>query len=305
VSIQDLVDDARNSIKGDVVALIDERRFAAAEKELKAFAFWHAVGKRKPLWEHQRRAIETTVAYLIADPHLPERPALREAALLKLPTGTGKSGIVAVLARCLPQIKRTLVLTPRHSLVGQMKDDIRFRFWGRLGYDVTDGTTYTADAKTAGAELGAVYVETLVPSRGEMILQHVPGSERAVLVGTYQALDLIRRRSKETRADRAPKRKLAEDLLKLLASFDLVLVDEGHYEPAVSWSKGVRDLNRPTVLLSATPYRNDFKSFRVNGRFVSTILTVMPSMHTSFEKSPSFPHRRLDTVRHPLDSSLV
>ena len=89
-----------------------------------------------------------------------------------------------------------------------------------------------------------------------------------MLVGTYQALDLIRRRSKDARPDRAAKRKSAEDLLKLLASFDLILVDEGHYEPAVSWSKGVRELNRPTVLLSATPYRNDFKSFRVRGRFV-------------------------------------
>ena len=46
-------------------------------------------------------------------------------------------------------------------------------------------------------------------------------------------------------------------------SFDLVIVDEGHYEPAVSWSRGVREFNLPTVLLSATPYRNDYKSFRV------------------------------------------
>ncbi|MGO9575710.1 MAG: DEAD/DEAH box helicase [Terriglobales bacterium] len=128
--------------------------------------------------------------------------------------------------------------------------------------------TYTADAATAGADLSAVRVETLLPSRSDIILQHLPGSERAVLVGTYQALDMIRRRSKDARPERAAKRKSAEDLLKLLATFDLILVDEGHYEPAVSWSKGVRELNRPTVLLSATPYRNDFKSFRVQGRFV-------------------------------------
>jgi hypothetical protein len=51
-------------------------------------------------------------------------------------------------------------------------------------------------------------------------------------------------------------------------SFDLVIVDEGHYEPAVSWSRGVRDFNLPTLLLSATPYRNDYKSFRVRGRYV-------------------------------------
>jgi hypothetical protein len=30
----------------------------------------------------------------------------------------------------------------------------------------------------------------------------------------------------------------------------------------------VREFNLPTVLLSATPYRNDYKSFRVRGRFL-------------------------------------
>jgi superfamily II DNA or RNA helicase len=193
---------------------------------------------------------------------------VREAALLKLPTGTGKSGIVAVLARCLPKVKRALILTPRESLVVQMSDDVRYRFWGHLGYDVTIGKTFTADATEFGAELMDVYVETLLPSHSDTILHHVPVSDRALLVGTYQALDLIRRRAKDTRPQRATKQKAAENLLKLLGTFDLVVVDEGHYEPAVSWSKGVRELNRPTVLLSATPYRNDFKSFRVRGRFV-------------------------------------
>jgi hypothetical protein len=42
-------------------------------------------------WAHQRTTIETVSAYLAADPHLPEKPAVREAALLKLPTGTRKS----------------------------------------------------------------------------------------------------------------------------------------------------------------------------------------------------------------------
>jgi hypothetical protein len=51
-------------------------------------------------------------------------------------------------------------------------------------------------------------------------------------------------------------------------TFDLVVVDEGHYEPAPSWSRTVRRFDRPTILFSATPFRNDYKSFRVRGRFV-------------------------------------
>jgi superfamily II DNA or RNA helicase len=268
MSIKSLIDDQRTSINEDIASLVDEPAFSAALRHLSHFAFWTAMPRRKALWEHQRAAIETMLAYLCADPHLPERPQVREAALLKLPTGTGKSGIVAVLARCLPKVKRALILTPRESLVVQMSDDVRYRFWGHLGYDVTIGKTFTADATEFGAELMDVYVETLLPSHSDTILHHVPVSDRALLVGTYQALDLIRRRAKDTRPQRATKQKAAENLLKLLGTFDLVVVDEGHYEPAVSWSKGVRELNRPTVLLSATPYRNDFKSFRVRGRFV-------------------------------------
>lgn len=52
-----------------------------------------------------------------------------------------------------------------------------------------------------------------------------------------------------------------------LATFDLVIVDEGHYEPAYIWSQCIRQLARPTVLFSATPYRNDFKYFAVKGNF--------------------------------------
>jgi superfamily II DNA or RNA helicase len=268
MSIRNLINDTRTSIDPDTALMIDAADFAATLKHISQFAFWTPTGRKRALWEHQQRAIEITLAYLSANPYLPERLDVREAGLLKLPTGTGKSGIVAVLARCLPKVKRILVLTPRQSLVAQMSDDVRFRFWGHLGYDVTDGKTFTASPSEIGAELAEIYVQTLLPSHSDIILHHVPASDRAVLVGTYQALDLIRRRAKDARPERAAKKKSADQILKLLETFDLVLVDEGHYEPAVSWSKGVRDLNRPTVLLSATPYRNDFKSFRVRGRFV-------------------------------------
>jgi superfamily II DNA or RNA helicase len=234
MSIRDLINDPRTSIDKDVALMVDAAPFSAALQHISQFAFWSATGKKKPLWEHQQRAIETTLAYLSADPYLPERPRVREAALLKLPTGTGKSGIVTVLARCLPNVKNVLVLTPRQSLVSQMSDDVRFRFWGHLGYDVTTGKTFTADASVIGAKLANVYVETLLPSHSDIILHHAPASDRVVLVGTYQALDLIRRRAKDPRPEREAKQKSALEMLRLLGAFDLVLVDEGHYEPAIS-----------------------------------------------------------------------
>jgi superfamily II DNA or RNA helicase len=270
MALTDLINDRRTSIDSDVSKQVDRTRFGAMLRHLEPFHFWTPPRhpKRKPLYEHQRTAIETVLAYLAADPHIPERPTLREAALLKLPTGTGKSGIVTVLARCLPDIKRILVLTPRKSLVAQMKDDVRFRFWGHLDYSIEERKTFTATAAEMGRELRPIYVDTLLPARIPQILAHTPRSERTVLVGTYQALDLIRRQSCDMRPNQDTARAEAMSVLSLLKSFDLVLVDEGHYEPAISWSKGVRELNLPTVLLSATPYRNDFKSFRVRGNFV-------------------------------------
>src|SRR5258707_6059557 len=150
MSIQDLIDDPRTSIDADTASIVDAPAFSAALRHISQFAFWTTTARKKALWEHQQTAIETTLAYLSADPHLPERPLVREAALLKLPTGTGKSGIVAVLGRCLPLVNRTLVLTPRESLVEQMSDDVRYRFWRHLGYAVQEGSTFTADASMMG-----------------------------------------------------------------------------------------------------------------------------------------------------------
>lgn len=93
-----------------------------------------------------------------------------------------------------------------------------------------------------------------------------PDSDRIILVGTHQALSDIRNiaRDREDRQSGVA----AELITSIKEDFDLVVVDEGHYEPAISWSQGVRDFNLPTVLLSATPYRNDYKSFRVRGRYL-------------------------------------
>jgi hypothetical protein len=51
---------------------------------------------------------------------------------------------------------------------------------------------------------------------------------------------------------------------KLRAWCNLVLVDEGHREPAPRWAEAVRELDSSTVLFTATPYRNDLQLFDVD-----------------------------------------
>src|SRR5262249_25753688 len=50
-------------------------------------------------------------------------------------------------------------------------------------------------------------------------------------------------------------------------AIDLVLFDEGHSEPALTWAKAVRDLERKIILFTATPYRNDYRKFKVDENF--------------------------------------
>lgn len=260
--LDDLVADKRTSISEATKPLVDRAAFRRDAAQLGRLRFWSATGPAPHLWEHQKAAIGTVVAYLNANRAIPERPEHQEAALLKLPTGTGKSGIIAVLARCLPTVRKVLVLTPREALTKQLLNDIRYRFWGHIGYEVTEGHLFTASVDEFGAELETVYTETFLPSRCAAMVTHLETADRTILVGTHQALDAIRRTAAEDEGLQA------QLLDRIRGTFDVVIVDEGHYEPAVSWSRGVREFDLPTVLLSATPYRNDYKSFRVRGRFL-------------------------------------
>ncbi|PTC00789.1 hypothetical protein C9975_05635 [Thalassospira xiamenensis] len=219
------------------------------------------------LWEHQRIAISTSVAYLCGEKSLPERIEHKEAALLKLPTGTGKSGIVSVLARCLPNVTKVLILTPRTALVEQLISDIRCRFWKHMGYPVPETDLFLGSSDMTGNALDSAYINQLLPSRVLQVNAHLRDEEagRVILVGTHQALGAIRNGAYDPDEPNESYRLILSEIKN---SFDLVIVDEAHYEPAISWSRGVRDFNLPTILMSATPYRNDYKSFRVRGRYL-------------------------------------
>jgi len=264
--LDDLVADARTSLDESIKEMIDRPAFRDDMNRLGRYAFWTNAENRPHLWDHQKAAIGTVVAYLNGDKSIPERPDHIEAALLKLPTGTGKSGIIAVVARCLPRVRKVLVLTPREALTKQLLRDVQYRFWGHIGYHVQESQLFAATAETIGAELQAAYTDTFLPSHCNDMFTHLNEADRVVLVGTHQALDKIRRAALDD--DDASAGVCKELLHRIKETFQLIIVDEGHYEPAISWSRGVREFNLPTILLSATPYRNDYKSFRVRGRYL-------------------------------------
>ncbi|MDF0522945.1 DEAD/DEAH box helicase family protein [Bradyrhizobium yuanmingense] len=250
---------------------IDGSRFSKLNSHLSGFTFRRSnPTRRRKIWEPQEAALGMVAAYLCADRRLPLEEIANEAALVKMPTGTGKSAVITVLCRCLPMIRRALVLTPREALTDQLYRYVRRGFWSRMDYVVDDQALFSDEnGRATGNPVPSAYIAKLLPSTVKSILDADPTQERMVLVGTLQAMDMIRRDAQKAIEPSPTTDSLrAADLLKLIGKFDLVVVDEGHYEPAISWSRAIRDADLPTVLFSATPYRNDYKSFRVRGRFV-------------------------------------
>ncbi len=273
------------AIKGAV----EEQYFEQAMTALMSQKFWTAATDStsyRPtngLWAPQRRAVGTAVAYLGAV----EGTTPTESALIKMPTGTGKSGVIATLACALPKVRRTLIITPRRALVDQMLKDVHWRFWKHFGLMYRKSglsKINPGDAEPKDTQMAADGVMRLLPSMTSALCAY-PQGQRLIVVGTFSALAQILRpprpahrltgaypnEREESPAD-APrsaewKQPDADMVRAVLADFDLVIVDEGHYEPAFVWSQCIRALARPTVLFSATPYRNDFKYFQVRGNY--------------------------------------
>ena len=178
------------------------------------------------LWPHQIKALTVIERYIRA------RPA--RAALIRMPTGTGKSGVIAVAAKSLKEAPSVLVVTPWLHLREQITIDIDYRFWQTIGI---------------ASDQWSKEVKEIVP--GSIRTFALAGKTPRVLVCTIQTLQTIHRTDPKAYA-------------RLREEVSLVLVDEGHREPAPEWAQAVRELKKPTVLLTATPYRNDYRIFDVD-----------------------------------------
>ena len=179
------------------------------------------------LWKHQADALDFAIEHL----NTWESPCL-----IRMPTGTGKTGVIACLARLSNQ-STTLVLTPWAHLRNQMISDLEEGFWN-----------------TVGLTPKMLEVVPMFPSTARKILK---STESRIIVATFATLNDLRINRADT----------YQDLAKAVS---LVIVDEGHYEPSIEWGKSVKHLRTKTLLLTATPYRNDLKLFRITNPERST-----------------------------------
>ena len=180
---------------------------------------------RLNLWAHQVAGIRVIKRYLFAAP-LQAAPA----ALINVPTGGGKSAIIGASIHGPGFQGTALVLTPRTSLRRQLFQDLS----GVRGV-------------LTGAPKEKLRIVREAKSAAELI-RHLGKAD--AIVATIQLLH-----------------KMVKDgaiLKQINAEVRTVYVDEGHYEPAAGWSRAIRSIDRPTILLTATPYRNDFRDFALD-----------------------------------------
>lgn len=194
--------------------------------------------KEKHLWPHQVRAVELVQRYLKAR----SAGTASGSALVRFPTGTGKTAVIAVAARLLAPDGIVVVVCPSAALRDQLFDEISKVFWEKLGVEPPQP---------------GLQVEVFTPSSLADVLASI-GSKNAVLVGTIQTLAEVHQ-------------ECSDDFRRVAKKIGLLVFDEGHREPARVWGEAARALKAPTILFSATPYRNDYALFDIDPKHTESL----------------------------------
>lgn len=180
------------------------------------------------LWHHQLEAVRAVEKYFHAGSD--------RACLVHMPTGTGKTGVMAVLATRRAATDPVLVVCPSAALVDQLIKELQGDFWGRIGADPGWRPDEVVQALPGSVDYLVHKLENA-------------GGQRVIVVSTIQAMQQIYS---------------AGDDVKLRGLIGTIVFDEGHREPAPLWAKVVRVFAVPMVLFSATPFRGDLKIFNVD-----------------------------------------
>lgn len=180
------------------------------------------------LWNHQKDALKDIIDYIeVFD---------GKSFLVKMPTGTGKTGVFSALSRVAYPDFNFLIITPSTALKFQILKEIQDKFWNKIEKPID--------------ELSPKVIEPLLPRDVTAVLNKIH-DEKSVIVTTIQALQYISVNNTSA-------------FKELQKNTDCIIFDEGHKEPAYTWGETVRSFKKPTILFSATPYRNDYKIFNVD-----------------------------------------
>ena len=208
------------------------------------------------LWDHQKEAISLGVRYLNSH----KKVETTKAALIRMPTGTGKTGVISVLARRLDKKTSVLVLVPSKALKNQFIREIESQFWQKISTNI-DGFPKSIEGFTP-QYLGKILCDM--------------GTTPVVFVSTMQSISTLYNDDQ-----------YEEIFLDLKEKIDFIIIDEGHREPAPVWAKAVRSLEKPTILFTATPYRNDYAFFDIDPNY-SFVFNFHDAVSKKYIRSVNF-----------------
>lgn len=142
--------------------------------------------------------------------------------IIQMATGTGKTGLICLLATALENVRTVLVLTHSVLIRSQIKKSLgttstKGSFWYKVGLTPPD---YDLFEVTSGE----------IPTSFQ--------SHKSIILASIQSL------TKQTK-------KLRKN------AFDLVIFDEGHKKGAEIWDSVVNAMDCPILLVTATPFRSD------------------------------------------------
>ena len=161
--------------------------------------------------------------------------------LVQLPTGTGKSALIAIMPFNLAE-KKVLVLTPNLTLAKQLETDLEY-------VNHPESSTYKkrsifTDEELDGLEIYALRLEDSV-NFGDI-------EEHQIIIANYQQLNDIEKWFKGR-----------QDMI------DLIIIDEAHHQKADTYQEIIKFFTDTRIVgLTATPFRSDGQ--RVDGENIYT-----------------------------------
>lgn len=183
---------------------------------------------KSKLWPQQIAAIEKINEYVTA-----AKPLYEEDCMIALPTGVGKTGIIATVAH-FSKFKRILVISPRLTVNSQNYLKIQGEFFKNIKAN----------------KLKLKDVLNAIPASSKM-------DDSWICVTTIKKLEVLHKALEQNKSLK-PSECSFEDLVE---NIDLLIIDEGHWEPAEVWSHFLRSFECPRILFTATPIRNDYNQF--------------------------------------------
>jgi superfamily II DNA or RNA helicase len=175
--------------------------------------------------KYQRDAIEVVERYLGSNSN--------NQAMVKMPTGTGKTGVIAAVSQiCNGNV---LIIVPNAILPGQIKKEIDIDFWTKIGY----------------GELGSKKPVTVIDD--DKVIDGLTYDKEQINIITIQRLLALKSNQNGVIF-----------FNKICENTDIIIFDEGHRELAEMWSEVVSCFKCKKILFTATPYRNDKLLFKTD-----------------------------------------